>query len=122
MDEIARLKEKIVELNEEIKWLKGSPLDYDEARPKHFTPTEWRLIKLFVRRQKLSKHQLLSALWGIDNEPQEADNIVCIYIMRLRNKLNGINIINEWGKGYRINDEDWDKLKRMYPDKIGENK
>jgi two-component system, OmpR family, response regulator len=74
----------------------GAPLD--------LTPTELRLLAFFVRHRGLilSKHQLLTQIWGYDGYDP---NVVEIHISALRRKLeaHGPRILTTArGLGYRL--------------------
>jgi two-component system OmpR family response regulator len=75
----------------------GSPLE--------LTPTELRLLAYFVRQRGLvlSKHQLLSQVWGYDAYDP---NVVEVHVSALRRKLeaHGSRILHTVrGLGYRLN-------------------
>jgi two-component system, OmpR family, response regulator len=68
------------------------------------TPTELRLLAFFVRHRGmiLSKHQLLTQVWGYD---QFDPNLVEVHVSALRRKLerHGPRILNTvHGLGYRL--------------------
>jgi two-component system, OmpR family, response regulator len=75
----------------------GSPLE--------LTPTELRLLAYFVRQRGLvlSKHQLLTQVWGYDAYDP---NVVEVHVSALRRKLeaHGSRILHTVrGLGYRLN-------------------
>jgi DNA-binding response OmpR family regulator len=72
-------------------------------RPISLTPKERDLLKLFLSspRKIFSRERILSALWGMSEDPQT--NVVDVYIARLRKKLGscGAPIETVRGAGYR---------------------
>ena len=71
------------------------------------TPTEWRLLELFVRNpgKLLTRQMLLSEVWG----PYHANDAgyLRLYVAQLRRKLEEVpseprHFLNEPGLGYRI--------------------
>jgi two-component system, OmpR family, response regulator len=73
--------------------------------PLELTPTELRLLAYLVRRRGLvlSKHQLLTQVWGYDAYDP---NVVEVHVSALRRKLeaHGPRILHTVrGLGYRLN-------------------
>jgi two-component system, OmpR family, response regulator TctD len=68
------------------------------------TRREISLLEVFMGRPKIffSKAQLLDQLFGHSSEPSE--NSIEVLIARLRRKLigAGVEIVTQWGVGYRI--------------------
>ena len=71
------------------------------------TPTEWRLLELFLRNpgKLLTRQMLLSEVWG----PYHANDAgyLRLYVAQLRRKLEEVpseprHFLNEPGLGYRF--------------------
>ncbi|HEY7201760.1 MAG TPA: response regulator transcription factor [Candidatus Dormibacteraeota bacterium] len=64
----------------------GSHQAWRDGRPLDLTPTEFELLRHFLRHPRLvlTRDQLLDAVWN--GEP-EGDNVVAVYVSYLRQKL-----------------------------------
>jgi two-component system, OmpR family, KDP operon response regulator KdpE len=86
----------------------GSPgAEAGAAASVRLTPTEWRLLELFVRNpgKLLTRQMLLSEVWG----PYHANDAgyLRLYVAQLRRKLEEVpseprHFLNEPGLGYRF--------------------
>jgi two-component system KDP operon response regulator KdpE len=78
-----------------------------DGAPIHLTPTEWDLLRAFVRHagRTLTHHQLFRAVWNRSNgDPQQ---YLRVYVANLRRKLERDSlrpslIVTEPGVGYRF--------------------
>jgi two-component system KDP operon response regulator KdpE len=80
-----------------------------DATPIHLTPTEWDLLRAFVRHRgrTLTHHQLFRAVWNrSDGDPQQ---YLRVHVANLRRKIERDSlrprlIVTEPGVGYRFDD------------------
>ena len=80
-----------------------------DATPIHLTPTEWDLLRAFVRHRgrTLTHHQLFRAVWNrSDGDPQQ---YLRVHVANLRRKIERDSlrprlIVTEPGVGYRFED------------------
>lgn len=77
------------------------------AGPVRLTPTEWRILEVLVRnpRRLVTKHFLLSSVWGPGYEKE--DGYLRLYLAQLRKKLEPEParpryLLTEPGMGYRF--------------------
>jgi two-component system KDP operon response regulator KdpE len=77
------------------------------GRPIHLTPTEWDLLRAFLRHagRTLTHHQIFREVWG--NAAGDAQSYLRVHIANLRRKiepdpLRPTLIITEPGVGYRL--------------------
>ena len=78
-----------------------------DGEVKKFTPTEFRILKLFMENigMVFSSAQIYERIW--DEDAYATDNIVSVHIRRIREKIeidpkNPDYIKVMWGVGYRM--------------------
>lgn len=106
---IARQREKIGELEEQVRQLKKLLV------PAFVTPAEWGLNRqeqslfcMFLRREIVTRDMFDAAITTTSNTPRYCDIILC----NLRKKLKkfGFEFKNQWGVGWRLVDrKSWQK-------------
>lgn len=112
LNELAKLREQLDELQEENRQLKeeigliDQLPDYRKLRLIGMSDTCFRIFALLERRSIVSKDALLRALWNED-EPENALSALGVYLNRLRKILNGfeIKITNVRAVGWYLDDD-----------------
>lgn len=112
MNEIARLREQLDELREENRQLKSevglidSLPDYRKLKLIGMSDVGFRIFALLEKRSIVSKDALLRALWT-DNEPENADAALGVYLNRLRKVIDRfeIKITNVRAVGWYLDDD-----------------
>jgi DNA-binding response OmpR family regulator len=115
---IARVKIQFRQAQPPARPIQAGPLTLDRAtcrvtldgKPVSLTATEFRLLEFLMSRPGVvfSREQLLDAVWGHDRAV--TDRTVDVYILRLRQKLEGENeslsfIRSVRGFGYSFNED-----------------
>lgn len=115
---IARIKIQFRQTQPPARPIQSGPLMLDRAtcrvtldgKPVSLTATEFRLLEFLMSRPGVvfSREQLLDAVWGHDRAV--TDRTVDVYILRLRQKLEGENetlsfIRSVRGFGYSFNED-----------------
>jgi two-component system, cell cycle response regulator CtrA len=103
--ENARLKERIEDLEEEVRQLKA-----DHFKDEIYIPIEWVLtqkeagiVRALSVGRVVSKGQLLDSISHANGEQPEI-KIVDVFICKIRKKLKpfGLEITTHWGAGYSL--------------------
>jgi two-component system cell cycle response regulator CtrA len=89
--EIGRLK---IDLDERVAYLAGTPI--------HLTRHEYDIVEVLAMRRGrvVTKEQLLSHMYQVDDEPNA--KIIDVFICKIRKKLGAGFIETAWGRGYII--------------------
>ena len=107
---IARQREKIGELEEQVRQLKKLLV------PPFVTPAEWHLTRkqqalfcMFLKRDLVTRDMLDAAdITGASITPNYGN--VILYQLRKKLKKYGVHVKNEWGVGWRLVDrKTWQK-------------
>jgi two-component system cell cycle response regulator CtrA len=118
MDEVVELRREVQALRDALEAMRSSL----ESEPglkliqiAHLTHTERLLLGILIRRRRVTKDQLMTALYchRPDNEP--CAKIIDTYICKIRKKLkpHGIEIKTVWCAGYEIPLDSIERIKAM---------
>lgn len=108
-EEVSLLQEQIVQLKEII-------ASNDVYVPPGFTKSEQVILRMLATRHSASKESLFRMLY---NEVAADDlpdiTIIDVFVHKVKRKLKpfGINIETLWGQGYKMPQEDKNKLKQL---------
>jgi DNA-binding response OmpR family regulator len=118
MDEVVKLRLEVQALRDGLEAMRSSL----ESEPgleliqiAHLTHTERLLLGILIRRRRVTKDQLMTALYchRPDNEP--CSKIIDTLICKMRRKLkpHGIEIKTIWCAGYEIPLDSLERVKAM---------
>ena len=118
MDEVVELRNEVQALRDALEAMRSSL----ESEPglkliqiAHLTHAERQLLGILIRRRRVTKDQLMTALYchRPDNEP--GAKIIDTYICKIRKKLkpHGIEIKTVWCEGYEIPLGSIERIKAM---------
>lgn len=101
----ARLQDEIEDLREEVLQLRAMVFGGEWRAPRELrlTTLEERLLAaLFREPVLLTRCRAMMAMYGLSHDDPPGDNIVTIYICKLRAKLkpHGLRIGTEWARGW----------------------
>lgn len=76
--------------------------------------SEQRILGCFLRRRLVTRDDIMYSLY-FDRNEEANDPIVTVHLSRIRKKLThlGVEIRSEYGIGWRISDEDYEKLQSI---------
>jgi len=102
---IARLRDEIELLQEQVRQLRALLVDEETKVPPEYklTRAEERLYRHMMARSIVTVDSMLVAIYG-DSDDAPHGNIISVFIHKIRKKLppHGIEIVNYWGRGYGI--------------------
>jgi len=118
MDQVVELRHEVQALRDALEAMRSSL----ESEPglkliqiAHLTHTERLVLGILIRRRRVTKDQLMTALYchRPDNEP--CAKIIDTYICKIRKKLkpHGIEIKTVWCAGYEIPLDSIERIKAM---------
>src|SRR5215469_13788520 len=118
MDEVVELRREMQALRDALEAMRSS-LEREPGlkliQIAHLTHTERQLLDILIRRRRVTKDQLMTALYchRPDNEP--GTKIIDTYICKIRKKLkpHGIEIKTVWCEGYEIPLDSIERIKAM---------
>jgi DNA-binding response OmpR family regulator len=118
MDEVVELRREMQALRDALEDMRSS-LEREPGlkliQIAHLTPTERLLLGILIRRRRVTKDQLMTALYcdRPDNEP--CAKIIDTFICKMRRKLepHGIEIKTVWNAGYEIPLDSIERIKAM---------
>ena len=118
MDEVVELRHEVQALRDALEAMRSSL----ESEPglkliqiAHLTHTERLVLGILIRRRRVTKDQLMTALYchRPDNEP--CPKIIDVMVCKIRKKLkpHGIVIKTIWSTGYEIPLDSIERIKAM---------
>ena len=112
------LRERIDILEEELYQLRDLKLNRKWTPPIALALTvheEKVLTMLMMQSGTVSKDAMMASLYNLQMKDSPGPKIIDVYVCKLRKKLKpwGIQVTTDWGRGYKLTDEDRDKLKNL---------
>lgn len=115
MDEQAHLRQQIAQRDHQIETLKGVIEDLHRALEEEVEGLEFayvlsrrerEVLGLLTRRNRVTRQQLYTVLYGADPDGGPGPKIIDIFIHKIRKKLCGTGIIIETiiGVGYQLSE------------------
>lgn len=113
MSEIQRLRERVAELDEEVRQLKEEAgiidklPDYRKLKLMKLSDTGYRILIMLSKRKLVSFDAIARLLWQDGDEPENSLSVIGVQLHRLRKVLrrHEVYIENSRGLGWYFDDE-----------------
>lgn len=113
--ELERLREENDLLRLRVEELEGILLRPVLPRSLKLTKRESEILAVLLARPLSSRSDLMTALYSLEAGDPPDDQIIAIFIVKLRKKLGrfGITIQTQWGQGWFLTNDDKAKVRAL---------
>lgn len=109
------------ELRERLRQIEESLSGRDLHLPVHLTPHELSITALLLKRQSVTREQLLTVIYGgPDRERGVEPKVLDVFVYRIRRKLRpfGVHICTRFGIGFYLEKDSHTRLRRLAGEEV----